>query len=94
MNSAVQLTNFSTLVVVTHTFANREANGLAESKYNMITEFDSGSSGVSILVETFGGERNYYFYIKPNAVPKPYYNPISNRVAVEQFIAPIPPSHR
>lgn len=61
-----------TLVVLTHTFSKREPNGLPESDYNhglatmdreIVSAFDIDCMGAPALVETFGGERNYYFYV-------------------------------
>jgi hypothetical protein len=67
--------SFSDLVVVTHTVAKRLPDGRPESGYNrgledmdvaIVRAFDSPRSGVPVLVETFGGERNYYFYVAPS----------------------------
>lgn len=67
---------YSALAVVTHEFAKRLANGLPEGAYNrglfemdcdLVTVFDSERMGIPVLVETFGGERNYYFYVSPDA---------------------------
>ena len=64
------------LAVVTHQFAKRKPNGLPEPTYNdglaemdheLITAFDVDRMGVPVLIETFGGERNYYFYIAADA---------------------------
>ena len=64
--------SFPDLVIVTHTFAKRLANGRPDSDYNrgledmdvaIVRAFDATRSGVPVLVETFGGERNYYFYV-------------------------------
>lgn len=61
-----------TLVVVTHEFTKRKPNGLPEPEYNeslfqmdidLVRAFDADHIGVPALVETFGGERNYYFYV-------------------------------
>ena len=63
---------FPTLAVVTHEFTKRKPNGLPEADYNnglvdmdceLVGAFDVDHMGVPALVETFGGERNYYFYV-------------------------------
>jgi hypothetical protein len=65
---------FPHLAVVTHTFTERLPDGRPEPEYNhtledldydIVTAFDG--SGVPILIETFGGERNYYFCVSPEA---------------------------
>ena len=63
--------SFSDLVIVTHTFAKRLPDGRPDAGCNrgledmdvaIVRAFDATRSGVPVLVETFGGERNYYFY--------------------------------
>lgn len=60
------------LLSVTHKFSERKPNGLPDPGYNTgLIDFDlsiqqmfSGASdGVVVLIETYGGERNYYFYV-------------------------------
>jgi len=67
---------FRDLLTVTHTFDERLPNGCPEPRYNeSLEELDSNlcsildpkDAGVPILIETFGGERNYYFCIAPEA---------------------------
>jgi hypothetical protein len=67
---------FPDLAVITHTFTQRYPDGRPEPGYNktlsdfdyaVVTAFDALHSGVPVLVETFGGERNYYFCIAPHA---------------------------
>ena len=64
--------NFPDLVVITHKFTERCPDGRPDPAYNhaltdfdhdIVTAFDALHSGVPVLVETFGGERNYYFYV-------------------------------
>jgi hypothetical protein len=64
--------SFPSLVIVTHKFAKRKPNGLPDDDYNhglaamdyeLVGAFDIDRMGVPALVETFGGERNYYFYV-------------------------------
>jgi hypothetical protein len=64
--------SFPILAIVTHQFTKRKDNGLPEEDYNLglanmdralITAFDVDFMGVPALIETFGGERNYYFYV-------------------------------
>src|SRR5882757_7169644 len=63
------------LLTVTHTFNFRRLDGRPESPYNQgLEDFDvavtgyfaSVKIGQVVLVETFGGERNYYFYVAPS----------------------------
>ena len=35
--------------------------------FELVTAFDVDCMGVPALVETFGGERNYYFYVTADA---------------------------
>lgn len=67
---------FPNLAVITHTFTERLPDGRPEPRYNhtlaaldhaIVTAFDARGLGVPILVETFGGERNYYFCVSPDA---------------------------
>ncbi len=67
---------FPHLAVITHTFTERLPNGCPEPKYNHTLEnldqqtikaFSALNCGVPILVETFGGERNYYFCVSDAA---------------------------
>ena len=66
--------SFPDLAVLTHTFTKRYPDGRPDSDYNhtladfdhdIVTAFDAQHSGVPVLVETFGGERNYYFCVSP-----------------------------
>ena len=81
--------SFSDLVIVTHTFAKRLPDGRPDFDYNRRLEdmdvaiaraFDGTRSGVPVLVETFGGERNYYFYVAAGT-------------AVSAILAPIVAAH-
>ena len=67
---------FPQLVAITHTFAKRMPNGLPEADYNhglaefdhsLIIAFDIDRLGDPVLIETFGGARNYYFYVSADA---------------------------
>lgn len=60
------------LAIVTHEFTKRKPNGLPEPEYNesvlqmdmeLVKAFDVDATGVPVLVETFGGNRHYYFYV-------------------------------
>jgi hypothetical protein len=68
--------SFPTLAVVTHVFTKRKPNGLPDADYNdglaemdqeLVTNFDVDRIGVPVLIETFGGKRNYYFYVATDA---------------------------
>jgi len=67
---------FPILAFATHAFTKAASNGLPEEVYHrglaeldleLITAFEAGSRGVSVLVETYAGERCYYFYVAANA---------------------------
>lgn len=67
---------YSKLLSVTHSFDKVKDDGLPESNYNstladfdnkMCSLFENSSDGIIILIETFGGERNYYYYISSTA---------------------------
>ena len=62
---------FMKLVVLRHQFSKVTSNGLPEADYNeslfqfdqkIRDAFDLSQHGVTVLVETFAGKRNYYFY--------------------------------
>lgn len=63
---------YSMLLSVTHSLDKVKDDGLPESNYNSsLADFDNkmcslfkfSSEGIVVLVETIGGERNYYYYI-------------------------------
>ncbi len=65
-------TRYPRLAVITHTLAQVRPNGLPEPDYNdLLAEFnlaiveavDQHDAGLTVLVETFGGRRNYYAYV-------------------------------
>jgi hypothetical protein len=65
--------NSTNLLCVTHKLEKVKQNGLPESDYNKsLSDFDyelvklleQGEKGVIVLIETFGGERNYWYYIQ------------------------------
>jgi len=58
---------------ITHKLGNVKPNGLPQSDYNKTLEefdgeicnlFDFKKEGFIFLIETYGGERNYWFYLK------------------------------
>ncbi|TVZ22651.1 uncharacterized protein DUF695 [Dokdonia sp. Hel_I_63] len=68
------------LICITHEFDSVKDNGLATAEYNeplidfdgeVVNLFDPNKSGIVILVETYGGARNYWFYITD---PKFFFN--------------------
>jgi hypothetical protein len=84
----------STLATVTHTFTKRQANGLPEPEYNhglasmdceLVAAFDVDRMGVPVLIETFGGERNYYFYVAADADVAVTISGIASRYPHEQI---------
>ncbi|MHC4546524.1 MAG: DUF695 domain-containing protein, partial [Planctomycetota bacterium] len=67
---------FPNLVVVTHQFEKTKSNGLPEDDYNtglavfddeVVNYFGNRKQGITVLVETFGGKRNYYMYAAADA---------------------------
>jgi hypothetical protein len=86
--------SFPNLVVVTHKFTKRKPNGLPDDDYNhglasmdheLVCAFDVDRMGVPALVETFGGERNYYFYVAMDADVPTTISKIANRYPSEQL---------
>jgi hypothetical protein len=62
------------LAVITHELSKTSPNGLPEPEYNdglldfdsdLRAAFEAGQIGQTVLVETFGGKRNYYIYVAP-----------------------------
>lgn len=60
------------LICITHEFDSVKDNGLPTAEYNeslidfdgeVVNLFDPNKSGIVFLVETYGGARNYWFYI-------------------------------
>ena len=60
------------LICITHEFDSVKENGLPTAEYNeslidfdgeVVTLFDRNKNGIVFLVETYGGARNYWFYI-------------------------------
>ena len=63
---------FPKLFVLTHTFTFRRPDGTPEPTYNdtlanfdltVTRSFRTDRTGQIVLIETFGGKRNYYFYV-------------------------------
>jgi len=70
---------FPVLLVLTHVFSFRRFDGAPEPTYNdQLEEFDLAvvryfegiGTGQVVLVETFGGKRNYYFYATATVSPE------------------------
>jgi hypothetical protein len=85
---------YPNLAVVTHEFTKRQRNGLPESEYNhgleamdgeLVAAFDVGRMGVAALVETYGGERNYYYYVVVDADVPAVISTISRRHPAERL---------
>ena len=64
---------YSKLVCITHTFDSVKSNGLPTGDYNsslidfdgeIVELFKQDDNGIIFLIETYGGERNYWFYVK------------------------------
>ncbi|MEP3448357.1 MAG: DUF695 domain-containing protein [Nonlabens ulvanivorans] len=69
---------FPKLICITHEFDSVKDNGLPTTDYNeslidfdgeVVSLFESNEYGIIFLVETFGGARNYWFYL---AESKPF----------------------
>lgn len=82
------------LAIVKHKFTKRKPNGLPEDDYNhglakmdnaIVSAFDVDRMGVSVLVETFGGERNYYFYVACDTNVDQIISGISSHYPAEQI---------
>jgi hypothetical protein len=83
-----------TLAVVTHKFTKRQPNGLPEPEYNrrlfqlddeLVGAFDVDRIGVPVFVETFGGKRNYYFYVAAYADVPATISEVARRYPSEQL---------
>jgi hypothetical protein len=86
--------SFPSLVIVTHKFTKRKPNGLPDDDYNrglasidheLVCAFDVDRMGVPALIETFGGERNYYFYVSTDADVPETISRIAHRYSNEQL---------
>jgi hypothetical protein len=82
------------LAIVKHKFTKRKPNGLPDDDYNhglaemdhvLVSAFDVDQMGVPALVETFGGERNYYFYVASDADVTETISKIASRYPAEQI---------
>ncbi|MGD9127085.1 MAG: DUF695 domain-containing protein, partial [Planctomycetia bacterium] len=58
---------------------------LMDFDQDIVTAFQSESSGIPILVETFGGKRHYYFYVSSSADVDHVLNAISARYPNEKL---------
>lgn len=85
---------YPTLAVVTHEFTECKPNGLPEPDYNdgllemdgeLVAAFDVDRMGVPALVETFGGKRNYYFYVSAGADVPATLSAIADRYPAERL---------
>jgi hypothetical protein len=63
---------YTKLICITHEFDSVKDNGLPTAEYNeslidfdeeVVSLFDPSKNGIVFLVETYGGTRNYWFYI-------------------------------
>jgi hypothetical protein len=86
--------SFPSLVIIPHNFIKRKPNGLPEDDYNhglasmdheLVCAFDVDRMGVPALVETFGGKRNYYFYVVADADVPTTISRIAHRCSSEQL---------
>lgn len=83
------------LFLVTHKFAFRLANGLPEPAYNdrlapldlSLVRLFNDDDGRAVLVETFGGKRNYYYYCREEAQPERRLESVKTKFAQEELSA-------
>ena len=70
---------FPVRLVFTHVLSFRKFDGLPEARYNetleefdasLVTYFEASGLGQVVLVETFGGKRNYYYYVAASIDPE------------------------
>lgn len=68
--------SFTNLFCITHKLEKVKQNGLPEQDYNqslsdfdadLIDLFDKNKQGIIVLIETFCGERNYWYYTTPDS---------------------------
>lgn len=83
---------FNRLVSIEHTLDKVTSNGLPEKTYNAtLTEFDhhmctlleQSDEGIIILIETFSGKRNYYYYTLPELSTDQLMTQAENKFAVK-----------
>jgi len=76
------------LLVVQHTLAKVRSSGLPEPDYNdsladfdhdLVNAFEPSASGMTVLIETFGGRRNYYIYVSADAPVEDVKNQLSTK---------------
>jgi len=76
------------LICITHEFESVKDNGLPTSDYNkslidfdgeVVSLFDQNKNGIVILVETYGGARNYWFYTVDQEVANKAFEKLKNR---------------
>lgn len=79
---------YPTLAVITHEFTKRLPDGRPDPDYNetlfdfdeeIVASFDPKRRGVPVLVETFGGKRHYYFYVRAEAEISTVLSPVTRR---------------
>jgi hypothetical protein len=84
---------FPVSLVLTHQFSLRRFDGLPEARYNdtledfdfaLVSYFDTNGLGQVVLVETFGGERNYYYYVTESVDPEAMYADVRSRFPAQR----------
>lgn len=85
---------FPVRLVLTHKFSFRRFDGLPEARYNhtleefdssVATYFEASGFGQVVLVETFGGERNYYYYVTESVDPEAMSGDIRSRFPAQRI---------
>ena len=79
---------YPTLFCITHKLEKVKQNGLPEADYNkslsdfdhyLCELFDGDKQGIIFLIETFGGQRNYWYYTKSETDHKIYVDLIERK---------------
>ncbi len=81
------------LATITHTFTKRRPDGLPESAYNdTLFEMDQklieamNGIGSPVLIETFGGKRNFYYYVTDAGLAEARFSSIRQGFAQEELV--------
>ena len=85
---------FPVRLALTHLFSFRRFDGLPEARYNetleefddsLLTYFEANGLGQVVLVETFGGKRNYYYYVAGSIDPEAVAADIRSRFPAQRI---------
>jgi hypothetical protein len=85
---------FSKLYCITHNLDMVKSNGLPESDYNrtlldfdqkLVSLFNPEMEGIVILVETYAGKRNYWYYVSSEIDPNLKYASLSEEYPLNRI---------